>query len=203
MVKLAAVCAALLLCLAFAPASDAAVSQPSFTVALLSTNGSGCPPGSTSVSQPNNTEFTVTFSVYNAFAGPGVGPGGNRRNCQLNVQVGVPSGWTFGIVSVDYRGYADLDTGASGMLETNYYFTRQPITTPLFHPLSGPQNGDYEFTDKAPLVTWAPCHFNGTLNANTSIRVSPGSNPSFVNEVTMDSADFSTDAIYHLGFEAC
>ena len=44
MVRLVAVCGALFLCLAFAPAVGAAVSQPSFTVALLSTNGSGCPP---------------------------------------------------------------------------------------------------------------------------------------------------------------
>jgi hypothetical protein len=203
MVKLAAVCAALLSCLAFAPASNAAVSQPSFTVALLSTDGSGCPPGSTSVSAPNNTQFTVTYSVYNAFAGDGAATGANRRNCQLDVQVGVPSGWTFGIVSVDYRGYAYLDTGARGMLETNYYFSGNPITTPLYHPLAGPQDGDYEFTDKAPLVTWASCHFNGTLNVNTSIRVYAGSSPSVENEVTMDSTDLKTDTIYHLGFKPC
>jgi hypothetical protein len=205
MVKLAAACAVLLSCLAFAPASNAAVSQPSFTVALLSENGTGCPVGSTAVSAPNNTEFTVTYDNYIAYAGGSAGLGDFRRNCQLNVQVGVPSGWTFGIVEVDYRGYAGLDTGARGTLETNYYFSARPVTpNPLLHPLSGPRDGDYEFTDQAPIVTWAPCHFNGTLNVNTSIRVYAGSNPSFLNELTVDSIDVNSNTtIYHLGFEQC
>jgi hypothetical protein len=208
MLKLAAVCAALLSCLAFAPPSHAAVSQPSITVQLLSENGSGCPLGTTAVSAPNNTEFTVTYDSYIAYAGGGAAPGTWRKNCQLDVQVGIPSGWTFGIIAADYRGYAGLDTRARGMLETNYYFSGLPITTPLLHPLSGPQDGDYEFTDQAHIITWAPCHFNGTLNVNTSIRVYAGSNPSFQNQLTVDSTDLHTQTIanmniYHLGFKQC
>jgi hypothetical protein len=198
MVRLVAVCGALFLCLAFAPAVGAAVSQPSFTVALLSTNGSGCPPGTTRVSAPNNTEFTVTYYKYIAYAGDGAAPGDSRKNCQLDVQVDVPSGWTFGIVAAEFGGYAGLDAGARGILEANYYFSGDPIITPLLHPLSGPQDGDYEFTDRASLVTWAPCHFNGTLNVNTSISVYAGSHQSFLNEVSM-----SSSPVFHLGFEHC
>jgi hypothetical protein len=181
-----------------APAAGAAVSQPSFTVALLSENGTGCPSGTTRVSALNSTEFTVNYDSYVAYAGDGAAPVDFRKNCQLDVQVGVPSGWTFGIVAADYRGYAGLDAGARGTLEASYYFSGMPIATQLAHPLSGPQDGEFEFTDQAPHVAWAPCHFSGTLNINTSISVYAGSSQSFLNEVSMGSSP-----VFHLGFEQC
>ncbi len=179
MAKLLAVfCAALFSCLAIAPASARAAvpGQPSphFTVRLLTANGSGCPPGSAAVSAPNNTEFTVTYDNYLADDGNGSGPTDFRKNCQLNVVVGIPSGWTFGIAGVQYRGFADLDTGAQGQLEADYYYAGVPGTFPQDHSLFGPMDGTYEFDDEFPVVTFAPCHFNATVNVDTSLQVFQG-----------------------------
>lgn len=204
MIKLAAVCAALLSSLAFAPApTSAAVIAPVFTVHLLSVNGSGCPPGSTAVSQASGSEFTVTYSNYIATAGDGASPLDFRKNCQLDVSVGVPSGWTYGVLEVDYRGFAYMDKDAHGSLSAGYYFAGLAQTYRQQHPLSGPQSGNYEFTDQAPVVGWAPCHFNDTLNVNTDVRVFAGSNKSFLNELTMDSSDVNLSTVYHLGFKQC
>jgi len=76
MVKLLAVsCAALFSCLAIAPASARAAapgqSPPHFTVHLVSTAGSGCPQGSTAVSEVSDSIFTVTYDQYIATAGGG------------------------------------------------------------------------------------------------------------------------------------
>src|SRR5215472_12952495 len=164
MVKLAAVCAALLSCLAFAPVTANAVpaqQPPWLTVNLQTVNGSGCPPGSTAVSKAGaGTEFTVTYSEYIASAGGGAPPLDFRKNCQINVLVGVPSGWTFGILEVDYRGFAFMDRDAHGRLSASYYFAGLSGTANQQHPISGPRNGDYEFSDVANVVSWAPCHFN-------------------------------------------
>ncbi len=205
MAKLAAICAALLSCLAFAPAAaNAAPSQPPYyTVSLVTANGSGCPPGSAAVSQVNSTEFTVTYSQYNAFAGGGLSPTLRRLNCQLNVLVGIPSGWTYGILGVDYRGYAYLDNGARGTLAADYYFAGQPITQHQQHSIYGPKDYNYTFSDYAGVVSWAPCHFNATLNINTSVRVTPGFSNSFANELTMDSSDLHLGTLYHIGFRQC
>jgi hypothetical protein len=204
MVKLAAVCAALFSCLALTPASaSAAMSDPAFTVHLLSANGSGCPPGSAAVSQASTSEFTITYSDYIAYAGGGASPTEFRKNCQLDVGVGVPSGWTYGIFEVDYRGFAYMDKDARGSLSASYYFAGLAKTYQQLHPLFGPQSGDYEFTDQAKVVGWAPCHFNATLNVNTDVRVFAGSSKTFVNELTMDSSDVSLSTIYHLGFKRC
>ena len=204
MVKLAAVCAVLLSCLGFAPATaNAAMSDPVFTVHLLSANGSGCPPQSTAVSQATSSEFTITYSQYIATAGDGAGPLDFRKNCQLDVSVGVPAGWTYGILEVDYRGFAFMDKDAHGTLAAAYYFAGLAKTYQQNHALAGPQSGDYEFTDQAKVVGWAPCHFNGTLNVNTSVLLFAGANKSFANELTMDSSDINLSTVYHLGFEKC
>ncbi len=195
MVKLLAVtCAALFSCLAIAPASARAAvpgqpTPPHFTVQLLTVNGSGCPPGSTVVSAPSATTFKVTYSQYLVDAGGGTSPADFRKNCQLNVLVGVPSGWTYGIAGEQYRGFADLDTGAQGTLEADYYYAGVPGTFPQDHSLSGPMNNVYEFDDESPVVTFAPCHFTGTVNIDTSLEVFQGTDPSFFNDITMDSTD--------------
>ena len=193
MVKpLAVFCAALFSCLAIAPASARAAvpdQPPYFTVQLASVNGSGCPPGSTAVRATSATTFKVTYSAYLADAGGGAPPGDFRKNCQLDVLVGVPSGWTFGIASEQYRGFAALDTGAHGVLQTSYYFSGTGGYFSDSHQLFGPMNGIYEFDDQQPVLTWAPCHFTGTINVNSSLQVFPGKNPSFFNELTINSTD--------------
>jgi hypothetical protein len=208
MVKLLTVsCAALFSCLAIAPASARAAAPaqppPQFTVHLVSTAGSGCPHGSTAVSEASDTIFTVTYDQYIATAGGGAGPADFRKNCQLNVDVGVPAGWTYGIAAVDYRGYAHLGNGARGALTASYYYAGLSGTYRQHHPLYGPADTDYQFSDQAPLVAYAPCRFHTTLNINTALNVYRGTDPSFFNLLTVDSTDVNMTTIYQLTFRQC
>jgi Domain of unknown function (DUF4360) len=193
-VKLLAVtCAALFSCLAFAPApaSAAPSSKPSalFTVQLLSVNGSGCPVGSATVRATSAATFEVDYSAFLVVAGSGMGPGGFPENCQLDVLVSVPSGWTYGIASEQYRGFAQLGTGAQGQLQASYYFSGIPGTYSANRTLSGPMSNDFEFDDQQSVSVFAPCYFTGTLNINTSLQVLQGKDPSFFNELMMSATD--------------
>ena len=207
MVKLLAVsCAALFSCLAIAPAAARAAtdqSPPHFTVRLVSVAGSGCPRGTTAVSAASDSIFTVTYDQYSATAGGGASPGDFRKNCQLNVDVGVPAGWTYGIAAVDYRGYAHLGRGAHGTLAANYYYSGVSGTNRQNHWISGPADTDYEFDDQAPVVAYAPCRFHTTLNVNTTLNVYRGTDPSFFNLLTVDSSDINLTTIYQLTFQQC
>ena len=210
MLKLAALGAALFSSLAVAPIpASAAVpaapsaAPPSFTVRLLTANGSGCPVGSTAVSRLSNTAFTVTYSQYIAASGGGTSPLDFRKNCQLNTRVGVPAGWTFGVSEVDYRGYAHLGRGALGAIGASYYFAGLPGSSTQGHLIHGATDGDYEFNDRATLMTWAPCRTAIGLNINTSLRAYAGSDQSYLNLLTMDSTDVSLGTVYHLAFRRC
>ncbi|GAA3235651.1 DUF4360 domain-containing protein [Streptomyces thermocoprophilus] len=169
-------------------------------------NGSGCPQGTTAVAvSEDNTAFTVTYSDYLAQAGGNSDPTAFRKNCQLSLVVHVPGGFTYAIASADYRGFASLQKGATGMQRASYYFQGSPQTEYRAHPVSGPYNDNWQATDEtdwAQLV-WAPCGVQRNFNINTELRVNAGSTPNKVSFMTMDSTDGDISTVYHLAWQPC
>jgi hypothetical protein len=178
------------------------------TITIVTVNGSGCPAGSAAVAvSPDNTAFTVTYSDYLAQVGVGAKPTDRYRNCQLDLSVHVPQGFTYAIASADYRGFASLATGATGTERANYYFQCDPQTASSSHPFNGPYEDNWEGVDSVPIaaLVFAPCGVERNLNVNTQILVNPGtSNTSTTNSfMTMDSTDGSVNTIYQFAWEQC
>jgi hypothetical protein len=193
---------------AHAPSSGFDDPPPDKIVIKVATvNGSGCPQGTTAVAvSEDNTAFTVTYSTYLAQAGGNSDPTAARKNCQLNLVVHVPQGFTYAIASADYRGYAALQSGASGTQRASYYFQGSSNTAAKTHPFGGPYDDNWQATDStdwAQLV-WAPCGVLRNFNINTEIRVNAGSaNPDKVSFMTMDSTDGDISTVYHLAWKEC
>ncbi|MYY10946.1 DUF4360 domain-containing protein [Streptomyces sp. SID4919] len=81
-------------------------------IEVATVNGSGCPTGTAAIAvSPDSTAFTVTYSDYLAKAGGPSLPTDFRKNCQLNLIVHVPNGFTYAVMGVDYRGSASLERG--------------------------------------------------------------------------------------------
>lgn len=176
-------------------------------IKVATVNGSGCPAGTTAVAvSEDNTAFTVTYSDYLAQAGGGSDPTAFRKNCQLNLLVHVPQGFTYAIASADYRGFAALQSGATGTQRASYYFQGSPNTASRSHPFAGPYNDNWQATDTtdwAQLV-WAPCGVQRNFNINTELRVAAGStSPNKVSFMTMDSTDGDISTVYHLAWKEC
>ncbi|MFJ8161434.1 DUF4360 domain-containing protein [Streptomyces sp. NPDC096136] len=177
-------------------------------IELATVNGSGCREGTAQVAvAPDNTAFTVTYSDYLAQVGPGAPPTAFRKNCQLNLRVHVPSGFTYAIVQADYRGFAFLQAGASGQERANYYFQGMPQTTQRTHQFSGPLNDNWQTSDKTEYadLVWSPCGEKRNFNINTELRVNAGtSNPqTSTSFMAMDSTDTSVSTLYHLAWQTC
>ncbi|MFJ7147872.1 DUF4360 domain-containing protein [Streptomyces sp. NPDC100445] len=174
---------------------------------VATVNGSGCPAGTAAVAvSPDNTAFTVTYSAYLAQAGGNSDPTAFRRNCQLNLVVHVPQGFTYAIASADYRGFASLQKGATATQKASYYFQGSSSTVPRTHPFGGPYNDDWQATDStdwAQLV-WAPCGVLRNFNINTELRVNAGTTtPDKVSFMTMDSTDGDISTVYHMAWKNC
>jgi hypothetical protein len=174
---------------------------------VATVNGSGCPQGTTAVAvSEDNTAFTVTYSAYLAQVGGNSDPTAFRKNCQLNLVVHVPQGFTYAIASADYRGFASLQPGASGAQKASYYFQGSSSTAAITHPFRGPYNDNWQSTDVtdwAQLV-WAPCGVQRNFNINTELRVNAGtSTPGSTSFMTMDSTDGDISTIYHLAWKEC
>ncbi|MFJ1971089.1 DUF4360 domain-containing protein [Streptomyces sp. NPDC087903] len=176
-------------------------------IKVATVNGSGCPQGTAAIAvSQDNTAFTVTYSDYLAQAGGDSAPTAFRKNCQLNLLVHVPAGFTYAIASADYRGFAALQPGANGTQRASYYFQGSPNTAAKTHPFNGPYNDNWQATDTtdwAQLV-WAPCGVQRNFNINTELRVTAGSqSPGKVSFMTMDSTDGDISTVYHLAWQEC
>ncbi len=193
------------------PASGSVLSSPppssGITLDVQTVNGSGCPAGTAQVAlSPDNTAFTVTYSSYLAQVGVNSKPTDRRKNCQLGLLIHVPQGFTYAITQADYRGFAHLEPGASGLERANYYFQGSARTVPVSHPLSGPFDDDWQNTDQtdSASLVWAPCGVDRNFNINTELRVEAGtSDPSKNSFMTMDSTDSSIQTVYHFAWKHC
>jgi hypothetical protein len=175
---------------------------------VVTVNGSGCPFGTAATAvSPDNKAFTVTYSEYLAQVGPNAKPTDFRKNCQLALVVHVPQGFTYAIAQADYRGFAHLEEGATGMEKASYYFQGMSQTTPISHSYSGPISDNWQATDKVDVaqLVYKPCGEERNFNINTELRVSAGSSDptKTTSFMTMDSTDGSINTIYHFAWKRC
>jgi len=88
--------------------------------------GSGCPQGTMSQSiAADRQTFTLIFDKHVATIGNGVPITENRKNCQINVGLRFPKGFSFSVFSSQYRGYAQIDKGVHGQHKSTLYFAGQ------------------------------------------------------------------------------
>jgi len=175
---------------------------------VVSVNGSGCPAGTAAVAvSPDNTAFTVTYSNYLAQVGPGATSTDWRKNCQLSVNVQVPSGFTYAVAQADYRGFASLARGATATQQANYYFQGMSQTAYRSHSFSGPLADDWQTTDTTDIASYsyAPCGERKYLNINTDLRVKAGTSNTRTTTsfMAMDSTDGSISTLYHFAWKRC
>jgi hypothetical protein len=149
----------------------------------------------------------VTYSEYLAQAGVGAKPTDVRKNCQINVIVNVPQGFTYAIDQVDYRGFAHLEAGAKGTERANYYFQGSSQTLFVSHPFTGPYNDDWHATDQVGIaaLVFAPCGEKRNLNINTELRVDGGTSDlkKTTSFMSMDSTDSAISTVYHFAWKQC
>jgi hypothetical protein len=177
-------------------------------IEVATVNGSGCPEGSAAVAvSEDNEAFTVTYSEYLAQVGVGASPTDFRKNCQLNLAVHVPQGFTYAIASVDYRGYASLAEGATGMQKASYYFQGQEETGESSNEFTGAYEDNWMVTDVTEIgsLVWAPCGETRNFNINTELRVNAGSSDpaTTTSFMTMDSTDGEIETTYHFAWKEC
>ncbi|MBH1938221.1 DUF4360 domain-containing protein [Streptomyces sp. AV19] len=201
-----------LLATAFAPGAGASPQgtppPDKIVIDVVTVNGSGCPAGTAAVAvAPDNTAFTVSYSNYLAQVGVGSKPTDFRKNCQLGLNVHVPQGFTYAIAQADYRGFAHLERGATGLEKASYYFQGMSQTASQSHRFSGPFSDDWQATDTTDVaaLVYAPCGSQRILNVNTELRVAAGSSDpdSTTSFMAMDSADGSVNTLYHFAWKQC
>ena len=176
------------------------------TIEIATVNGSGCPEGTAAVAVSDDKEaFTVTYSDYMAVTGGSSSPTDFRKNCQINMKVHVPQGFTYAIASADYRGFAFLQPGATALERASYYFQGMPQTSAISHSLRGEYIDNWQFTDVNDVaqLVFKPCGEERNFNINTELRVFGGADPSKTSFISMDSTDGTLKTTYHFAWKTC
>ena len=193
-----------------APREDT-VTSPGFTIdgSGVIANGSGCPQGTVqSLVSPDQTALTIAFSQYTAAAGPSFNGADRRKACTTTVPIRIPAGYTWGITTVTYRGYADLQEGTKAYQGAKYYF-QGGGSGDLNSEVTPDGGGNWEITDKAATMAWAPCNTQSNLVVTSSLRVAPNGQQTSDSFITMDTQDISmhsqnTNAMtFGFGFKRC
>jgi hypothetical protein len=175
----------------------------------VTTAGSGCPLGTVAKNvSDDKTAFTLLFSEYLAEKYPGSSPSAARRNCNITVDLEFPEGWTYSVVSFDYRGYAALDEGMEATAQASYYFQSDSHTASFASTLAGPKYDTYHFRDELGLdaVIWSPdCSGDKrALNLSTEVRVADEGAADWAQGIiTVDSFDSQFAQKYSLVWRRC
>jgi hypothetical protein len=174
------------------------------TINQLTVNGSGCAPGSVSAAvSPDATQFTLLFSEFIATSGRGVTPRENRKNCQINLDIRYPNGWSYSVATVDFRGFVSVPRGVTAVQRSNYYFSGQTLQASVESRWSGPRSEDYLVRNEVPFeqVVWSACGRTERGNINTQIRLEGDLTQSA--QMTVDSIDGTLQQIYGLQWRRC
>jgi hypothetical protein len=171
-------------------------------VEVVTTNGSGCLPGTVEAAMvPGNFAFKAMFSRYTAQLGVGAAPTDFRKNCQINLVVLAPPGYTYAINRTDHHGSGSLAVGASAVERSNFYVKGQAQTSYTSHPFTGPIDADWQTTNEVleTAMVWSPCGARRNLNINTEVRVAAGTS----DIRTTTSSMTMRASVYHLSWARC
>lgn len=168
--------AALVALSALAPTTGAAEEAPAASLEVVTINGSGCPAGDADVRSDDRT-FTVGYHTFLARAGGGSSPVDMRKNCQVNIRVIVPDGYTYGLARTTYEGYAHLQEGATAVSRISTYLQGTSPTATVNHQLTGPFSDDWTtyYRPDSTEIQWSPCGSPRNINVNAEVRVNLGS----------------------------
>jgi len=173
----------------------------------LSWAGSGCAPGTAVADLSNDAmAFTLIFSEFLAQIGPDIPLSEARKNCQVNVLLHVPQGFTFAVFAADYRGFANLARGAKGMQKAIYYFQGDSPQSSSWRTFRGAMDNDWQLHDELDeaFLVWSPCGVSRSLNINTQVRLEKGTASSSSSSImTMDSEDLSIRQVFHIRWRRC
>lgn len=168
-------------------------------------NGTGCPQSSVAGTLSEDRKaLELIFGAFTAEASPLGQPSEARKFCQITVDMAFPQGYSFSLVSADYRGFADLEGAVVGTQTSNYYFTGG-LGRSFRTKIVGPFSENYFRRDNLTLeaVVWSPCGASRPLNISTQAAVSTLANREGSGLMTVDSLSLVLRQTYSIVWRRC
>ena len=182
--------------------SAAPVGPRNARITEITYSGQGCNRGVEAVVSGDKQALTLLFDDFSAEL---TGRGQNRasRSCTVNIELSGTRGWSFIPLAVEYRGYADVDRGATGFQRAAYRVDSQRRRS------LGTMNIPGEFADnyrRSVLVSgerdnWTRCSKRTRISLTTVVGVNGRNRKGGF--VAIDSVDSETSQNLELAWKPC
>lgn len=200
--------AAVLTSLSQANAQNLKIGNPNLPNNGIIAGGTGCPQGTYSItSTPDGSAVTVIYDAFQVAASGRNSQGqANKANafCQLTIPMGIPAGWSFSILDVNYSGFANVPSGGAFRVMPSYSFSGQTPVSPRPFVVYGPFDNSYFYPTQVGILATSPCGGSANFSAKVRLEVAAGNNGA---ETTagVDSTDLKaqTIAVYRLSWNRC
>lgn len=173
----------------------------------LSYAGNGCP--AESVAWTLSDDRQAMTMIFDQFAVETTGAlptneGRSRKSCRVQLRLQAPANWQFSIFYMDFRGFAALDPGTTGIHQSTYRLGSGPIVNLGRFTLAGPLSDDYQRVEDLSLNTavWSTCterQQRVEINSTVAVHGRAGSG----GYMTLDSMDGVIAHSYGLAWRRC
>jgi hypothetical protein len=191
--------------------AQAQTPPPGTRIVSVSAIGNGCPSGTVSSTlSPDNQELSLLFDQFISESGGNLNIRADKKVCVIEIGFQIPAGYSMGLVSADYRGFAAVEPGAQGQHEVLYSFNKSYAGSSFSsRVLRGPLNENYLIHNELDprLVNWSPCNqAQVSLTVRTSLVTQAmtsiaGRLPSAM--ITLDSVDAAVRQSFRIAWRTC
>ena len=184
----------------FALASTAKADVPDVVqVSGLNYHGPGCPSGTArAVISPDRQSFTVIFDRFTAGSTSGSASGRATSSCSLIADLSYPDGWQLTIATVDFRGFAAVDTEAWAKVTARFRFRGAGFQRPAQLTIIGPWVSDFLLhEERGSGREWSPCHRSSSRDLFVDASLQTHAQGSRYAYLSMDSIDGQARSLRH------
>ena len=177
-----------------------AEAPPSVQVAGLTYRGSGCPNGSArAVIAADRQAFTLIFDKFAAVAASSLAGARATSSCNIVVDLSYPDGWQFTISTVDFRGFAAIDTGAWAKVHASFRYRGGGMQRPALLTMVGPRVSDFLLHEEGGSGReWSPCHRSSSRDLIIDGMLQAHAQGSRYAYLSMDSIDGQVRQLHHI-----
>ncbi len=179
---------------------------PGLTITAVTPSGDGCADDTVAVNISDDAKaFTVLFADFiaelTADAEPTkAGLARDARRCRLALTLDVPQGYRLAVMSMDFRGFVDLESGANAKLTSRVTMDAQSSTS-FVHEFRGPTSDDVAVRNELAIKTWSRCGGEATLAIDVEAAVTATGGATAL--LALDSADGEMTQKYGLAWRRC
>jgi hypothetical protein len=172
------------------PLQEASAHDRVFAMREHRSEDQGCPEGSYSiVTSPDGSSLSILFDRF-AVAGTQANDGFARVACSMEIPLHLPEGYSLGVYTTDYRGYARLDKRQRAELQVEYGVGDHNRGRRFHRDVRGAYDGDFMFSERlnGSVLRRVGCGNAAVLNFTASLTLvsKKGSNSG---QIVLDSVD--------------